>query len=157
MTAVDQQKLQLLHQIQNHTLPFLNMLFLYIVWRIPFMPIAWKLDIYNFLTSPSAAFLTSIKLSPLALSILVAFYPLISLVVIVLFGYLVIQIVSLIVWGIKYSITKFQKVRPKAFLELTFPHDTAKSAYATEELYRLLHTPGNRVNEKRGYSLFIGS
>jgi shikimate kinase len=164
MTTPAVEQLQLLHQIQNHTLPFLNTLYLGIVLNLPFIPIEWKLGIYNFLTSPSAAFLTNIKLSPVALVILIGFYPLITLAVLCLLGYLLVQLILLLLSGIRYGIGRFQKVAPKIFLELTFPHDTTKSAYATEELYRLLHTLSRQksfwdrvLQRKNGYSLEIVS
>ncbi len=86
------------------------------------------------------------------------------LAVVCLFGYVLIQLVSLVFAGIRYGIGRFHKVPPKIFLELTFPSDTTKSAYATEELYRLLHTLSRQKNfwdkillRKNGYSLEIVS
>ncbi len=122
------------------------------------------MNIYNLLSSPSAAFLNSIKLSPLALTVIIGFYPLISLFVLFLFGYLVVQLVSLLLWSIRYGLSRFKKIPTKVFLELTFPSDTTKSAYATEELYRLLHTLSRQMSfwdsilqKKNEYSLEIVS
>jgi hypothetical protein len=163
MTPVVKQ-LQLLHQIQNHTLPALNTLLLDIILNLPLIPIEWKLGIYNFLTSPNAAFLAHIKLSPVALVVLMGFYPMIMLAVVCLLGYILVQLVLQLFVGIRYGIGRFQKVPPKVFLELTFPSDTTKSAYATEELYRLLHSLSKQKNfwnkvlqRKNEYSLEIVS
>jgi hypothetical protein len=164
MTTPAVEQLQLLHQIQNHTLPVLNTLYLGIVLSLPFIPIGWKLGIYNFLTSPNAGFLANIKLSPVAFVVFINFYPLITLAIVCLLGYLLVQLISQLFAGIRYGISRFQKVPPKVFLELTFPHDTTKSAYATEELYRLLHTLSRQksfwdrvLQRKNGYSLEIVS
>jgi hypothetical protein len=164
MTTPAVEQLQLLHQIQNHTLPVLNTLYLGIVLSLPFIPIGWKLGIYNFLTSPNAGFLANIKLSPVAFVVFINFYPLITLAIVCLLGYLLVQLISQLFAGIRYGISRFQKVPPKVFLELTFPSDTTKSAYATEELYRLLHTLSRQkgfwdrvLQRKNGYSLEIVS
>ena len=158
------EQLQLLHQIQNHTLPVLNTLILGIILSLPVIPISAKLGIYNFLSGHNAAFLANTKLSPLALVVIINFYPLIMLAVVCLLGYILVLFVSQLLAGVRYGIGKFQKVPPKVFLELTFPSDTTKSAYATEELYRLLHTLSRQKNfwdnvlqRKNGYSLEIVS
>ncbi len=158
------EQLQLLHQIQNHTLPVLNTLILGIILSLPVIPISAKLGIYNFLSGHNAAFLANIKLSPLALVVIINFYPLIMLAVVCLLGYILVLFVFQLLAGVRYGIGKFQKVPPKVFLELTFPSDTTKSAYATEELYRLLHTLSrqksfwdNVLQRKNGYSLEIVS
>lgn len=161
---LDLEQLQLIHKVQNHTLPVINTLLLDITLNLPVIPIGWKLGIYNFLTSPSAAFLTNIKLTPVALIILLNLYPLISLAMVCLFGYLLVQLSILLISGLRHVIGKFQKVPPKVFLELTFPADTTKSAYATEELYRLFHTLSRQksfwdhmLQRKKCYSLEIVS
>jgi len=66
---------------------------------------------------------------------------------------------------LKKAGVKFNKSgREKTFLELTFPSDTSKSAYATEQLYILLHTlasqrsnPEKLLGLKKTFSLEIVS
>jgi len=61
------------------------------------------------------------------------------------------------------SPTKAKTTAPKySFLELTFPHDTGKSAFATEQLYKLLHALSRQgtfmqglLKQKKTYSLEI--
>ena len=57
-------------------------------------------------------------------------------------------LISVILSIVRYFVGK--KSYPKTFLELRFPSDTAKTAFATEQLYVLLHTRSKhqRLSEK---------
>lgn len=156
MTTVDQQQLLLLHQIQQHVLSTTHMYVLVLALGLP-IPIAWKLAVYNFLVK-----LPIPPLSPLAFGILVIIGPWLS--VALLFG-----LIWFGIWAIRSFIPFVLSKTPKkpvkqVMLELTFPADTSKSAYATEELYALLHSlarqkdPWSRMTRtKNEYSLELVS
>ena len=153
--AVDIQQLQLLHQIQNHAIsasqaPLLLLMFL------P-LPISWKLSIYNFLSH-----LPLPHLSPMAITIIVLVGPILSLVFLYFAVKTILSAIKLFSPVIFKRFTR--KDNEKKFLELTFPSDTGKSAYATQQLYTLIHTLARRKNfienligEKKQYSLEIVS
>ncbi len=153
--AVEYQQIQLLHQIQNHAVstaqgPLLLLMFL------P-LPISWKLAIYNFFSH-----LPLPHLSPVLATVLILAGPILSMI----FLYFA---VKFIIYAVKVFVplvlSRFaKKEEEKKFLELTFPADTSKSAYATEQLYTLLHTLARRrdgflglIGTKNEYSLEIVS
>ena len=153
--AVEYQQIQLLHQIQNHTMstaqaPLLLLMYLPI-------PIGWRLAIYNFFSHFPLP-----HISPILVTIIFLVGPILTLV----FFYFVIRLIlSLTRTLIPFVLVKFRKrVNEKKFLELTFPSDTSKSSYATQELYTLLHTLARRktfleglIGQKKQYSLEIVS
>lgn len=133
--AAEVSQLQILHQIQQHAFTSNQALLFLTAFSLPF-PVSWKLAIYHYLSTPP---LTSI--------------PLWLIVVIYFLGPFI--FVGIIYWTVKYlpqsiqSITTFitsitflfsKPVEDLTILELTFPHDTSKSAYATEQLYKALHS-----------------
>jgi len=127
----------LLFALQNHTpLTFLQKVFVFVVAALP-GSMGWKLAVFQFLSTLSLAhiliFLASICL--------------------------VLVLVSLLRKYGRHLITKKQTL---VFLELTFPSMTSKTAYATEQLFTLLHTlAGQRklahrlLGHKKQYSLEI--
>jgi hypothetical protein len=156
MTSVDAQQLQLLHQIQQHTLSTTHVFSLYLVLSLP-LPISWKLNFYHWLTS-----LPLPMLSPMWITIILAVGPI--LLIVLLF------VLVKIIWGIMRVVVPLifslfaSKKTDKKMIQLIFPADTSKSAYATEELYTLLHTLSRQVSfrdritqRKNEYSLEIVS
>ena len=141
-SAADAQQLQLIQQVHNHALPLWNMYVLSILLPIPFIPIEWKLGIYNFLIS--IPFLSSLHLSPFWFGLLMIFGPIGALFILALFIFLFIKIIKNVISPLLFLLLEKFGVNPgsdeKTFLELTFPSDTTKSAFATEQLYILLHT-----------------
>ena len=127
----------LLLALQNHTpLTFLQKVFVFVVAALP-GSMGWKLAVFQFLSTLSLVhiliFLASICL--------------------------VLALVSLLRKYGRHLITKKQTL---VFLELTFPSMTSKTAYATEQLFTLLHTlAGQRklahrmLGHKKQYSLEI--
>ena len=130
-----QQELALIHQLQTHTFS-VGHAYLLILFGLP-LPIHLKLAIYHFLTS-----LPLPQLSPMQTTVLILVGPILFLVFMYFFVKLVITIVRTL---IPFVLTRFKKTKEeKIFLELTFPSDTSKSAYATEQLYKTMHTVAGR-------------
>lgn len=155
------QQLQLLHQIQNGTLPQFDILILNQLLHLPFLSIETKLAIYNFLSS--LPFVSSIHLSQGWFSIVLLMFPLLMLGFLIVSAFIVFSLLRNSPPILSFIFSRFiKKVEEKTFLELTFPSDTSKSAYATEQLYTLIHTLAKRknfyenlTNQKRQYSLEI--
>ena len=162
--ATDAQQLELLHQVQNHLLSPLQAALL--GYLLTFQPIQWiipslqtRLDIYYFL-APLLAHL------PIPSVLAIAFiltWPVWILVFVVACFYLVKSILELIRIFAPNIFKKFIPVEETVFLEVTFPSSTSKSAYATSQLYTLLHTLARRgipfvqrfLGQKKTYSLEI--
>jgi DNA helicase HerA-like ATPase len=132
--------LDLLSAIQNHT-PLTLFQKIFIVFLYFPLPFNWKLAIFSFLyNQPQSHF-------PIAA----------ILILIVLF--------ILGIYIFKYlARLRYIKKHPLVFLELTFPSLTGKSAYATEQLFSLLHNlAGQRrflhriIGHKKQYSLEIAA
>ena len=130
--TVDQQQLQLLAQIKEGLLPGSQGFLLAIALVLP-LPIAWKLNAYNWLIS-----LPIPPMSPMVFTIVIAVTPITLIIGLYLIVKLIVTVFRVIV---PLILTRFaSKEEPKKLLELTFPALTDKSAYATEQLYILLHT-----------------
>lgn len=129
------QVLHIFQQLQHHSLPFYNIIVGYKVFTLPFLSLSQKLAIYYFLIG-----LPLKHLPPLVILALLYLWPIFFIIALVL-GYLIITKILLqrVIPLIFRIIGKSQLIENKVFLELTFPSDTTKSAYATEELYNLLH------------------
>lgn len=153
-SAADYQQLQLIQQVHNHTLPLWNVYILSLLLSLPGVPIEWKLGIYNFLTH--IPLLSSLHLSPLWFGILIIIGPLGMVILLVFFTFVVIKLVKNIIAPFVFLLLGKVGVKPKqegkAFLELTFPSDTTKSAFATEQLYILLHS---RARISSGWQSFL--
>ncbi len=136
-SATDIQQLQLLHQIQAHAMstaqgPLLLIMFL------P-LSIGWRLAIYNFFSHFPLP-----HLSPIVLTVIVLAGPIITLT---LLYFAIKMILKTTKVAIPLILKRFAKnTSEKKYLELTFPSDTSKSAYATEQLYTLLHTLARRID-----------
>jgi len=140
MTSIDYQQLQLIQQVKQHLLSNNQVFLLYIVMAIP-MPVSWKLSIYKWLTTLSLP-----SISPILMIVIIALGPIVSLAVLYFLIKFLIKITNNIVPSI-FSL--FAKEKPKKkILQLTFPSDTSKSAYATEQFYILLNTLSRQLDRK---------
>ena len=138
-----QQELALIHQLQTHTFS-VGHAYLLILFGLP-LPIHLKLAIYHFFTT-----LPLPQLSPMQTTVLILVGPILFLIFLYLFVKLVIVLIKTL---IPFVLTKFKKTKEeKIFLELTFPADTSKSAYATEQLYKTMHAVARR--NKHYYHIF---
>lgn len=151
--AADYQQLQLFQQIQNHALPAWNVYLLSILLPLPVVPIEWKLNIYNFLIH--IPLLSSLHISPLWFGVLLILGPLGIILVLALSVFLLVKLVGNVIVPLLLLLLGKLGVKPKqrekTFLELTFPSDTTKSAFATEQLYVLLHTRARMSNGWQGF------
>ncbi len=153
LSSLDAQQLQILHQLQSGHISNTKALLLYLSYMNPF-PVTWKLAIYHFLSS-----LPLPQLSPMAVTVLIVAGPF-CFFALLFAGILLIRRFSKTV--VPFVLSKFpKKEQKKVFLELTFPADTSKSAYATEELYKTIHTVAGRnkgfFSAKKTFSLEIVS
>lgn len=129
--------LDLLHSLQTHApLTFLQKIFLFFVVAIP-GSMEWKLSLFENISSHS-------------------FAPAYATVIGGVFVIAIIFLIRKFAWRI------FSKKEPLVFLELTFPSITGKSAYATEQLFSLLHSLAGQkkfihrlLGFKKQYSLEI--
>ena len=162
-TPADYQQLELLHQLQAGHMPLFNMYLLQQLLAFPLLPLEWKLHLYYFLTS--LPFVSSIHLSPIWLSLLVLLFPSLFLLTLILGAFIIFLLIRNLPGMVRFILSLFGKKNQElAFLELTFPANTTKSAYATEQLYRLLHTRAKKrtftetlTQYKKVYSLEIAS
>jgi hypothetical protein len=153
LSPISAEELQLIHQIQHHALSNGHTMLLGFAFMLPLSD-KWKLAIYHFFIS-----LPLPHLSDTWLTVIILGSPIVSLTILFLAfkfgGKLLSSLVPLIFSGFA------QKTYEKIFLELTFPHDTSKSSYATEQLYSLLHTvslkKGGIFYKKKTFSLEIVS
>lgn len=145
--AVEAQQLQLLAQMQYHQMPLLDMFVLVILLKFPLpeaiFPMQARLDMYHSLAGhlPGAATANS---HPLAFLTLIMFWPLWFMLGTMLIYFLVKWTYSLIQTFLPYISTRFTKTQEKTYLALTFPSDTSKSVYATEQLYKTIYTVAQR-------------
>lgn len=141
-SAADYQQLQLIQQVHDHALPLWNIYVLSVLLPLPLVPIEWKLAIYNFLIH--IPFISSLSLSPFWFGILVILGPLGIVLTLGLLLFITVKLIKYVVIPLTLLLLGRFGVKPskeeKAFLQLTFPTDTTKSAFATEQLYVLLHT-----------------
>ncbi len=142
--ATDVQQLQLLHQVQSNQMPVFNAIILSILLRLP-LPESWfsiqsRLDMYYALTGSSSPISEAVNAHPVIASILALYWPLTLILVLALLYFLIKTFISLLQIILPILFGRFMPIQPKKYLELTFPSDTSKSAYATEQLYTLLHT-----------------
>ncbi len=164
-TPADFQMLQLIHQIQSGHASLFDLYLLQQLLNFPFLPIQAKLNLYYFFSS--LPFVQSIHLSPLWLSLLVLLIPSLTILVPLLFIFLLIILVKKGPGFLPHILGRFnfnKVTEEKAFLELTFPSNITKSAYATEQLYKLLNTRAKKqgwfrslIKHKKVYSLEIVS
>jgi hypothetical protein len=147
-----QQELALIHQLQAHT-SSVGHAYLLILFGLP-LPIHLKLAIYHFFTT-----LPLPSLSPFGLLLLMTVGPIGALIFLYFFVKLIIAVIRTL---IPFVLNKLKKTKEeKIFLELTFPADTSKSAYATEQLYKTMHTIAGRskhfFSARKTFSLEIVS
>jgi hypothetical protein len=156
MTSVDYQQLQLLHQIQQHLLSKDQIFSLYLAMKLP-LPVSWRLNFYHWLTS-----LPLPSLSPMWMTIILVAGPILVIISLVILIKIILGITKTVL-PLIFSLFASKKT-DKKMIQLIFPADTSKSAYATEQLYTLLHTLSRQVSfkdritqRKNEYSLEIVS
>ncbi len=155
MDSVDSQQFELLNQIQNNLLGNDQFFSLYLVLSLP-LPVSWRLTLYNFLISLPKPFS-----SPLWLTLIIVLSPLLILLLLFILYKLILKLIR----NIPKILSLFgAKPETKKTLQLIFPADTSKSAYATEELFSLLHSLSRQLTfkdrlfqRKNEYSLEIVS
>jgi hypothetical protein len=126
----------LLQALQNHT-ALTSLQKVFIASTLFPLPYSWKLSFFSFLATP--------LVGP-------------TFTVLILLAILLIAIFLIRKFGHHWLIKK----EPLVFLELTFPSMTSKSAYATEQLFTLLHTLARQrkflhqiLGHKKQYALEI--
>ena len=156
--AVEAEQIQLLHQIQQHTLTAKQAYLFMVSWAFPVAP-AIKMQIYHFLLS-----LPIPELSPLGLTLVLLLTPVFELLALGILGLIIYLLFKLIQLTIILIARLFVAEGEKLFLEVTFPVSTKKSSYATEQLYKLFHSLSRQstflerlAKRKRTYSLEIVS
>ncbi|MDP3974053.1 MAG: type IV secretion system DNA-binding domain-containing protein [Candidatus Daviesbacteria bacterium] len=153
-SAADFQQIQLIQQVHDQTLPYWNMYLLSLLLPLPVVPIEWKLGIYNFLAN--IPFLSSLSLSPFWFGILMILGPIGAILVLALLIFVSVKLIQNVIFPVMLLLLGKVGIKPKqgekTFLELTFPSDTTKSAFATEQLYVLLHT---RARMSNGWQSFL--
>lgn len=144
-SVTNSQQQQLLYQIQQHVLSSHQALILYLMLILP-IPIPWRLGLYHFfITLPIPT------LSPFATLFLITVGP-IGIILFLYFTVLILLKSMRFFVPVLVRVLKKEQAK-KAFLELTIPSDTDKSAYATEQLYILFHT---LAREKGFWEKFLG-
>lgn len=162
-TKAEEQLLEIFHQIQARKLPLINLYLLTQALGIPFLSLEAKLALYHFFSS--LPFVSSIHLSPLWFSILALMLPSLTILVPIFLLVILYFFFRHSPGVIYFGLGRFNsKEEEKAYLELTFPSNTTKSALATEQLYKLFHTRGRKqsffrsfIKHKKIYSLEIVS
>ena len=160
LTPEAKEDLQILQQLKdNKKLNYTQDLLMFMALMIPVIPLTWRIHLAQFVST-----LPVPGMSPFLFTTIIIFWPLISLVLLLIFLALVFVIIrGTIRTGIPFIFRRFIKdTTEKVFLELTFPSDTVKSSYATEQLYRLLHTLARHrkrtddlTKRKKTYSLEV--
>lgn len=138
-TSAEYEQVQLLKQIQNGTLPQFDILILNQLLHLPILPIETKLAVYHLLAS--LPFISSVHFSPGWFALTLLLSPLLMWGFLIILGITIFSMFRKSPTLLSFILSRFNKnIEQKSFLELTFPSDTSKSAYATEQLYNLLHT-----------------
>lgn len=107
-----------------------------LAFSLPFIPISWKIAIYHFFS-----ILPIPVISPVWMLIIIIVGPWLLLAGLGFGAYFLFKFTRFIVPLVLATIGKVaSKIPEQTFFELTFPGDTGKSAYATEQLYTLLHS-----------------
>jgi len=139
MDSVDTQQLELLNQLQNNLLSNDQVFSLYVALSLP-LPVSWRLAFYNFLTSLPEPFS-----SPLWMTIIFVLSPVLTL----LFLFILWKLILKLIRNIPKILSLFGRKREdKKTLQLIFPSDTSKSAFATEQLFTLLHSLSRQLSFK---------
>lgn len=162
--TIDPARIQLLHSIQNQTIPVLNAFLLMIILHLPFLSEKARFDLYFSLIKTPVVIAASHHFSPLVALVLIEFYPLLLLAIVILFIIFLIQFFNALKLLLESFLAGVLPQEEQTYLELIFPSQTAKSALATEQLYKLLHTRGRQtgfwhsfIKQKKTYSLEIVS
>lgn len=136
ISATDAQQLQILHQIQSGNVSNVKALELYLSF-MNFFPVSWKLVIYHFLSS--------LPISNLSTTALVAILVVGPFLTVAVLFFLFLTVRRILRSSFPSFLENFvRKPQEKTFLELTFPADTNKSAYATKEFFKTIYNLANR-------------
>lgn len=139
MDSVDSQQLELLNQLQNNLLSNDQVFSLYVALSLP-LPVSWRLAFYHWLTSLPEPFS-----SPIWMTIIFVLSPVLILLSLFILWKLILKLIR----NIPKILSVFgAKKETKKTLQLIFPADTSKSAYATEELFTLLHSLSRQLTFK---------
>lgn len=139
MDSVDSQQLELLNQLQSNLLSNDQVFSLYVALSLP-LPVSWRLAFYHWLTSLPEPFS-----SPIWMTIIFVLSP----VLILLSLFILYKLILKLIRSTPKLLSLFGgKQETKKTLQLIFPSDTSKSAYATEELYTLLHSLSRQLSFK---------
>lgn len=131
-SPTDAELLNLLQQAQNHQITN-NQAFFFLLANMVPVPMAWKLQIYHFFLS--------LPIPPLSAQTLTVIFAVGPFIAIGLFFTLILFLPRFIKSLISFVLSLLpHTTEEKVILELLFPADTSKSAYATEQLYTLLHS-----------------
>lgn len=146
---------QLTTQIQNHTVDPISAVILAATLRLP-GTLDWKLQFYHWYEP----IIKSLHITPVSETLILFFWPVFIFIPLVILIYLLYRLLKLIL-SVLFKLFS-NKTVAYTLLELTFPSDTSKSAFATEQLYRQMHLLGRqqtlieRVSKyKKLYSLEI--
>ena len=146
MDSVDSQQLELLNQLQSNLLSNDQVFSLYVALSLP-LPVSWRLAFYNFLTSLPEPFS-----SPIWMTIIFVLSP----VLILLSLFILYKLILKLIRSAPKILSLFgAKQETKKTLQLIFPSDTSKSAYATEELFILLHSLSRQLSFKDRHREFF--
>ena len=137
-TPLNAQLLQLTYQAQHNLLSVNQMTYLYTILGLP-ISMEQKLVIYTWLCTLPLPIIT-----PLGFLGIIMFGPLLVLVLSVIIGALLVKAVRTVIPVIVSRVVKADDT--KTLIQLTFPAQTSKSAYATEQFYSLLHTLSRKVS-----------
>lgn len=134
MDPYTQMQLELLNKLHAHTLSARETLILVLTTFLLPLPANWRFFLYFLLTSPGKVVVFPSLLSPVILAIGV-----------VILGSISFLITQLFLWK------RLLKKR-LVILELTPPYDTSQSAFATEQLFIVLHS---LARQKSGWEKFL--
>src|SRR5258708_721120 len=152
MTSQQQQHLiPILHvftaQLQNNTLDPISAMIFSETLALP-GPLDWKMRLFHWYKP----LIASLHLSPSSVFLIYFFWP---FILIILFGILIYALYQVIksILTIVFKLYGNKQVA-YTFLELTFPSDTSKSAYATEQLFVQLHALGRQLTFRERLSKY---
>lgn len=130
--AFEQQQIDLINQIHSHQMSINQMYYFIESQRIPFLSMAQKFHVYHFLNSlpfPTLNIWSFLLLSMCG-----------DWIVLIFLGFICYGLYRLGQCILRAVARRLHKEDTKTFFEVTFPAHTNKSAYATEQLYTLIHT-----------------
>ncbi len=167
-TAPEHQQFELLKQVTNHALSPYQDFILILILKCPLpnwlFPLEARFNLFNALTFYQLPIISNQHPNSLLFMIFITFWPVLFILGVFLIIFFIIMLSRAILAFLVLLLKQFRKPEQLTFLELTFPADTSKSAYATEQLFTLFHTLARRqspvqsfLKHKKTYSLEIVS